>query len=283
MSHDFHLTENATSILTSKPLPMNPELQKRYPETYSPEDFLFFLHIPKTAGTSLTIVLSSVFSEEETIAPIQFNNVRKYPKEIFERAKFLAGHFPHREIRRRLPKQPNFAITFLREPVAHFQSLFLHLKVDSTFAYTTRIVDSKEWATQIYDDLQRMTLTDFVDSEHATLFKNFQTRYLVNGLTNGYRESSDEQLLPIAESLLLGLPFFGITEQFSTSVELLGRVLRLDQAIVPVRENAARNRTADLEIDDALQQRLLELTSVDKALYDFACTAFAHRAAGKAL
>ncbi len=91
-------------------------IMKHYPDTYQQNDFVFFLHIPKTAGTSVTNALKAAFPEERTLTPYQMNNVRKHPQEIYLRAELLYGHFTHDVYGRRLPKQPDFILTFLRQP-----------------------------------------------------------------------------------------------------------------------------------------------------------------------
>ncbi len=250
---------------------------KRYPAKYESSDFVFFLHIPKTAGTSVTQILESVFDEERILAPKQFNNVRRHPQEIFERAEFVAGHYPHREVHRRLPKKPNITVTFLREPVAHFQSLFFHLQIDPTFAYTIRLVKDKEHAERIHSDLQGASLEDFLSSEHCRLFQNFQTRYLAGGLSRDYVGYNDKQLLPIAESILLALPFFGITERFEDSIRLLEDFLNLDDRLPVIKQNAARNRPKGFEISDIQRKAILKRTRADRQLYELATKAFDHR------
>jgi hypothetical protein len=250
---------------------------KRYPAKYEPSDFVFFLHIPKTAGTSVTRILESLFDERRIIAPKQFNNVRKHPREIFERAEFVAGHYPHREVYRRLPRKPDLTLTFLREPVAHFQSVFFHLQIDPTFAYTIRLLQCKDAAKRIHQELKGATLQDFLDSEHCALFENFQTRYLAGGLSNDYADYSDDQLLPIAESMLLGLPFFGITERFEDSVRLLEHVFDIDRPLPVVRQNAARNRPKNFQVSPTQRETIEQKTTADRKLYDIACLAFEHR------
>lgn len=256
--------------MSSKPV-------KRYPAKYEPSDFVFFLHIPKTAGTSVTNILESVFEEDRILAPKQFNNVRKHPIEIFERAELVAGHYPHREVYRRLPKKPNLTMTFLREPVAHFQSLFFHLQIDPTFAYTIRLVKDKETAEAIHAELRGATFDEFLEGRHGTLFENFQTRYLAGGLSKEYEHYSDDQLLPIAESMLLALPFFGITERFSDSLRLLEHVLDLGSPLPAIKDNAARNRPDNFQITSSQREAVYRKTTSDRKLYEVATLAFEHR------
>jgi hypothetical protein len=249
-------------------------IMKHYPDTYQPNDFVFFLHIPKTAGTSVTNALKAAFPEERTLTPYQMNNVRKHPREIYLQAELLYGHFTHEVYGRRLPKQPDFIVTFLRKPLEHFISTFFHLKIDPTFAYTTRLTDDKERAEAFHAELNDMDIEAFLEHPDSRLFDNFQTRYLVKGLTSDYDGFPDEQLLPIAQRLLLDLPFFGLTERFDDSLSLLASTLGSALGLKSNRSNRSRNKprnyTPSPEVIQAIEQR----TFADNALYALANQAF---------
>ena len=122
-----------------------------------------------------------------------------------------------------------------------------------------------------------MTLEDFLDSEHCSLFENFQTRYLALGLSRDYADYNDTQLLPIAESMLLSLPYFGITERFADSIRLLEYVLDLDRPLPVIKQNASRNRPKNFEISERQRKAIFEKTQADQRLYELAEKAFEHR------
>lgn len=250
---------------------------KLYPDKYEENDFVFFLHIPKTAGTSLTNSLKSAFREDHSLTPFQMNNVRAHPQEIFLNAELLYGHFPHEIYAKRLPKQPNFILTFLRDPVAHYVSTFFHLKMDPTFAYTTRLTSDRQLAEDIHSSLKSASIEDFLKSSHSQMFDNFQTRYLVNGLSSGYHHHTDEQLLPVAQRLLLELPFFGLTERFDDSLQLLQTVLGIGKKLQLLESNKARNKPRNFSPSAEVLTEIQRRTPADSALYDVAQLAFEAR------
>ena len=149
-----------------------------------------------------------LFNEDRVLTHFQMNNVRKHPIDIYLNAQFLFGHFTYDVYGKRLPRLPTFILTFLRDPIAHYVSLFFHLKIDPTFTYTTRLCSEKSVALEIHEAIKNMSLEAFFEYKNADIFDNFQTRYLVNGLSDEFSSASDRALLPVAERMLLNLPFF---------------------------------------------------------------------------
>lgn len=254
--------------------PMN---SKTYPERRTNEDFVYFLHIPKTAGTSVANTLVSLFPEDQVLTHDQINSVRKHPREIFLNASFYHGHFTHEVYGRRLPKQPSYILTFLRDPIEHFVSTFFHLKIDPTFTYTIRLYPDKAFAVKVHDFVKDCSIEEFLESEYSALYDNFQTRYLVRGLSSDYLDLEDELLLPIAQRFLLQLPFFGLTERFDDSMIMLGHCLDLPQAPKPQKANRSRNKPRSFSLSADTRQEIERRTASDQQLYRLAQQAFEAR------
>lgn len=250
---------------------------KHFPQHYEKGDLVFFLHIPKTAGTSLTNALTAAFPEENTITPAQINNARKQDPLVFTEADLLCGHYTHTVYSRRLLKQPGIVLTFLRNPVEHFISTFFHLQFDPTFGYTIRLTGDKPAAEEFHEAIKDATLEEFLAHPMSHLFTNFQTRYLVNGLSSDYKHLSDELLLPIAQKMLLDLPFFGITERFDDSMALLDSVLDLPAPLQTIEDNRSRNKPSDFVVPEELQREIHHRTAADQLLYQIAVLAFSAR------
>ncbi|QIB66328.1 sulfotransferase family 2 domain-containing protein [Kineobactrum salinum] len=250
---------------------------KTYPQQWTQKDFVYFLHIPKTAGTSVANLLTGMFPQERVLTHYQINNVRKHEPSLFMNARFFYGHFTHDVYATRLPRKPNVVLTFLRDPVQHYISTFFHLKIDPTFTYTSRLTDRKALATEIHDFVSKCSIEEFLESEYSRLYDNFQTRYLVRGLSSSYLDCSDVQLLPVAQKMLLELPCFGLTERFEDSLELIRDYMHYQRPVAPIKHNQARNKPKSFSLSDTALAAIERRTAMDRQLYALASLAFDSR------
>ncbi|NJL22916.1 MAG: sulfotransferase family protein [Leptolyngbyaceae cyanobacterium SM1_3_5] len=100
------------------------------------EDQLCLIHIPKTAGTTLTAILDAQFSVDQICPPLlnlqtgnselQEHGAILLPEQI-TRYKLLRGHFHHDLIDRFLVKKPHY-LTMLRHPIDRTISLYNFLR-----------------------------------------------------------------------------------------------------------------------------------------------------------
>ena len=253
-------------------------MKKSYPEHMSENDVLFFLHIPKTGGTSLTTALAEHWGDELTLTPSQLNTAKAQPKETLANAKFVYGHFSRAVCRRRLPTAPNFTITFLRDPVAHFVSIFYHLRRDTNFAYSTRItLGDKERSLQISELARELPLEEFLKRPEADLFDNFQIKYLVRGMRFDPDVQDIEGLRVLSKKCLKELGAFGITERYQESLKLIGNALGLGAALKHLTSNAAPNKPEESEITSDIIKAIEARTALDLELYEYANLIFDQR------
>lgn len=253
-------------------------MKKSYPERIAEDDVLFFLHIPKTGGTSLTAALSEHWGEDLTLTPAQLNTAKAQPKEVLANAKFIYGHFSRAVCRRRLPAPPNYTITFLRDPVAHFISIFYHLRRDTNFAYSTRItLGDKERSVHVSNLARELSLEEFLKCPEADLFNNFQIKYLVRGMRFDPDVSDGSSLSVLAKKCLKELGAFGITERYEESLQLIGEALELSASLKHLTTNAAPNKPDGTQLVSDTIQAIEDRTQLDRELYEHACQIFDQR------
>jgi hypothetical protein len=126
---------------------------------------LFFIHIPKAAGTTFIGILDTRFAIND-ICPIHWpyeKLIQEIPDEKLAQYKFIRGHFPYALVDR-LPQRP-VCISLLREPVVRFISEFEQLQ--------------KEPLHHLHDELKQLTLAECLKHPHLVSYMaNKATRYL---------------------------------------------------------------------------------------------------------
>jgi hypothetical protein len=250
-------------------------MHKAYPQRLDADDVLFFLHIPKTAGTSLTGELTQHWGADHTLTPEQLNTAKAQPREKLEKARFIYGHFSRAVCRRRLPRVPNFTITFLRDPTHHFISLYHHLQRDPNFAYTTRItLGDRELSHRISELAKSVSLEEFLKRPEADFFNNFQSKYLVRGMRFQPDVSERPELLTLAEKCLKALGTFGITDRYAESLKLMTHALQLQQPLHTKTQNQAPNKPQRSILGAGVKEEIEARTRYDRQLYELALTLF---------
>jgi hypothetical protein len=206
---------------------------------------LVFIHIPKTAGTTLravlnrnepgkrSLALSNVFKGGggTTMAPI--GRLRKDKGPDLTGVALVRGHVPlgiREHLRKYLPKQRKElrCFTFLREPV------------DRTLSHYFAIRETGGW-TGLPPLAADATLDDALACGY--LHDNLQTRML-SGLVEPLGEVTEEMLEQAKHNLREGLVFFGLTERFDESLVLAKRRLGFRSILYGSsgRVNASRPR-----------------------------------------
>jgi hypothetical protein len=205
---------------------------------------LVFVHIPKTAGTTLRTVLGAnepgsrsrglgnVFKGGGGTSKGLLDRLRKDNGPDLRRVALIRGHFPL-GIRDYLPKDREVAcFTFLREPADRLLSHY----------FAIREYGRGYGLPPLPEDA---SLDDAI--ERGYIHDNLQTRMLC-GLPDPFGEVDDEMLEQAKANLRDGLVFFGLTERFDESLVLAKRRLGFSRILYrsSSRVNATRPRGRDV-------------------------------------
>jgi hypothetical protein len=189
---------------------------------------LIFVHIPKTAGTTLTAILrtnepgpgtrhgGNVFKGGGGIKRgVKFVRLLRNDSGELDRARVLTGHFPlgmREYLPSHLPEERELRfLTFLREPIDRTLSHYYAIS-ESGGGYGLPPLPAEA------------TLEDALAGGY--LHDNLQTRML-SGLPEPFGEVNDEMLAQAKHNLRDGLAFFGLTERFDESLVLAKQRLGL--------------------------------------------------------
>lgn len=252
---------------------------------------LYFLHIPKTSGTTLTAYLDAQFRSCDVLGPkvwsqhlAELGPVGRSPftKSMREK-KLIRGHFG-RGVWRELEATPA-VVTMLREPVERTISLFHHLNTE------------RRWNNFTPPDFYRrpFSLDAILDDERGLLLANQQARHLGVDLDvkaiartaeNAYLaqmgfdrpadinldalpefcepDMTETELLASADSYLRDLACFGLQEFHQASVLVLAdtfgwRPIRVSDRLMTIDGRPSRDQFPESVIDTVMANNELDI------------------------
>jgi hypothetical protein len=246
---------------------------------------LYFLHIPKTAGTSFTDFIKSQFAPFESNSSTYIEHLIKTPPEEVAKYKLIAGHFLYNVddfVKREL-----VYITMLRDPVQRTISHFAQIR--------------RSPGHRGYDVIKSQSLLEFVRDPQAQLYANLQTRYI--GLDTNFFELAasfdntlyqrfdlqqpadphspngylDPTLLERAQERMSKFAFVGIAERFDESLELLSATFGWVPPVASKVINFGTNRPHEDEVSQEVIDVIRENNKLDIALYEMGKQMFVER------
>ncbi|UZP67511.1 sulfotransferase family 2 domain-containing protein [Desulfovibrio mangrovi] len=231
----------------------------------------FFLHLPRTAGTTLNAILRDSFGREEILSVYSEQEYREF-REIeaarLDGIRLIQGHlFLEEYDPPRIYSRDVSVFTFLREPVSRLVSEYLFLK------------SWPENHMYSYLNENKVSFREYLASVEPRLVfrgKNFMTRFYT-GLHFDVNVFPAEALEVAKHNLEHVFGFVGIQERFDESLLLLGDFLGLKSLCYEKRNVLAAEKREAVSDDDIALAR--ELNAADVELYAFARTLFENRIA----
>lgn len=236
---------------------------------------LLYIHIAKTAGSTVNKVLKGWFGDEKSLVHVESQN---FWIELVKRQKvdFLSGHIPYKEFTKIADlKFYKKAITF-REPYSHVISHLSWIRALSLEENKARYDAHPEYIQKLSDKLANYDLSSpsqlssviasFNNLEHM-LLDNTQTRYI---RTNLVKESVDEVDLHNAIENLKDFDFIGSDNNISGFLNKIASDYGFQYKVEDRRENVLNNKFG-LDISNfEIKKALIPLVKYDLRLYELA-------------
>ena len=221
-----------------------------------------FLHIPKTAGSTVRTLLSQNYRKKRTHAfsgkPQQVDWFIEQPEKFRGSFDLIHGHHTY-GIHEYVPRDCVY-FTFLRNPVDRFFS-------DYFFAF-----DYPEHTLHDQIVSGEMSIVDYARlPEHEPYFDNLMTQYLVGRM---FERPTSEDLALAKHRLENDIAAFGITERFDDSLLLIAQTLGWRK---PFYMNKNISPKSIRDVPDEAIEHVKPFLQKDQQLYEFACELFERR------
>jgi FkbM family methyltransferase len=245
---------------------------------------IYFLHIPKTAGSSLTVFLQTLYDNSEIcgLFPGWADLLRTSEQDIAS-SKLIRGHFGV-YFNAHYPGALR-CFTFLREPLTRALSHYEHVLRDPSHYLHLLATELGTFGAFMRDPRTRPTVSNFQLRHLAAAIdpgaiapmltdKQIADRELERRIDTDDLKAPVEELLRRAGQNLDRMCFVGITEQFDRSLGLLCEIFGWPApATAPITNVNPRAASLD-SLSDVDMALLTELNAADLALYESAKSRF---------
>jgi len=231
-------------------------------------DILFFLHIPKTAGTALFRSLvrlvgdQNVLSLPDHVLSIAYGPTYS-PSQIDGLGIKIVRQHKTYDFIQEFPRAP-YTITMLRSPMARIISYYRYVKTVPSHSLHNRVVN------------ENIGLDEFLDIAPMFDTYNSQTWRLCGSEIFMKEAFSDEDKVAIAKTHLEQVAYFGLQEQFDLSLKLLSWKFNWPSLKWDV-VNKSKAKFTDHELTQTVKDKIEEMNHLDQQLYSYAEELFERR------
>lgn len=247
-------------------------LQMQSTITAIPNPDVFFIHVPKTAGTSLRSLLEQ-YHDRSSVAPSDI--IKRLAKEQGVERSFIT-RTPELDAYTCFHAHTNYVdflrddlsrVTILRDPMARLNSLMNHWRQWTDKEITKG--PGKDHIKDIKKQAKKLDLGDFLEKFDSNavlrLFHNGMTKNLVSNFpVSDHLKLKDQRLVAQAISNLDRMDWVGITERFDESILLLCDYFAWPVPNATQRLNVRQHRTKET---DEPTQSIKDALEYDQVIY----------------
>ena len=235
---------------------------------------IFFMHIPKTAGSSFNAFLRRCFAAEEYRSHLEREEEAQwYP--IISTSRCVSGHLPWYQIEA-ITKGSSFRFySLVRDPFHHLQShlnyvmrVYTHQEEEQLYGYvhneTIHSLGEKLSRVDFSDSGQARTFVDELAGYELEFFDNIQTRYFLDYRPARVEQKDLERALEIVERF----EDVGLTELYQMFVDRFCQSIGIPRQKMLQQANIADRYHLFSKKDIAPEAPLHELVLFDLRLYE---------------
>ena len=213
----------------------------------SPEDrflerAIVFVHIQKTAGTTINEALVDSIGHLN-LCPIRFNELHHYSPSELSRYNFFSGHFDMASLKL-IPRKSIFVFSFFRKPLNRIVSFYRFARahpVDSVAMIDPAFRLAKTLPISSYVTHPDIVASDAINNHYLRVL----TAKLYERFEFPVTAAQEKKQLKKAASRLRALHAVGISEDFDRSILLISKLLGF-----AIKVGARKNYTNELHLVD---------------------------------
>ncbi len=247
----------------------------------------YFVHIPKTAGTSFIVLLDRFYAAEKIYPHQLWRETQEIDVDANDAYDLYRGHFGGGGVSV-LTRRDLEYFTLLRDPNSMAQSTYQFVKREKNTKVHELVVQQQMSFSDflqhhitsplVKNRLIRNISFDFVDDPAAQeVFLSAETiQYLQSIIEQQKPAIDDDQRLLRAKEFLVSCRWFGLLERFDESMQLLCYTMHWPPVGSSQKLNTHKHA---LTVSEAETDILERLNQQDTAFYSFASTLFEQRLA----
>lgn len=241
---------------------------------------IVFIHIAKTAGTSLRGLLRTRVAGSAVLEIPQGTRRRSRLFAHVDDFELVVGHINYAVTE--LFHRPPAVITFLREPIDRAMSAYYFVRqMDDSNIPPTLTRSQRRARVDLIRQMKALSLREFIHAHPASARTHLGNIQTANLGSQNFRRKRRRPVgiddLERAKENLQRCVSFGLTERVDESMALICESLGWAPFDGFPHSNSTRNRPSTDDLDGATLDELRELTALDAELYRFASELFERR------
>jgi len=234
------------------------------PKAQRAAPLLIFVHLPKTAGTTVAFVLGRQYGNKKTLNLYhwRFKRIRAYLRRSSQEKssiQLVRGHIGY-GIHRKLKETDFKYFTILRNPIDRVVSHYFFHKNNPNYELSTKI------------QTEGINLEAYITKTQLKDLDNYQTRLLAGekvGLEPEFGACQRNLLNTAKRRLQKDFAVVGTTERFDETLLVLQRVFKWNIPVY-ISANVTKNRPRGEEITPSIRQAIMEYSKFDIELHQYA-------------
>jgi hypothetical protein len=258
-----------------------------HPNVNKDRDTVVFIHLRKTGGISLRVMLERLFAKSRR-CPVREDELHYLSVAEIGHYDFFSGHFSTSSVRL-IPRNRIRTVLLFREPRARLISMYRFSRAHSArdeFSHDPLVALANELTVEEFFERPEVRNSAAINNNYFSALRDSNPETTLSS-PNACVEPST-QAMDTAKYQIRALTALGITERFAQSVSLIHRTLNFPPPttieFVNVTDQfpeggSPLRRVEPVKMTRRLERALEDLTVFDRELYQFAVCEYEKRCA----